>query len=501
MAPRDGLGFSGYLQPSSVPPDPTGEDWRGEPGPTGPPGPQGPQGATGGITGGQMTGPLTFTTNTRLGMDNAALGGVPNMYMYSNGGAFVFYADGWNEWTTTAFRGINFKVFGNGGADEYWGATGGPNGNGCTLKAYSVSGGWHCIGSILASNEGELMLGNDTGTILNIQGPTGELSRNSLRIKGAGSGDPATISVVSGDTDGHMMLTAKAAGNVYIGNENYIGTVPGATLAVGGLSADQVNGFRMAGTPTGSAPLLAAVGNDTDIGIVVAPKGTGAFRTSNDTGVRGAYATDMQRLRSLGTQIASGGEAVVSGGSSNTASGGYTTVGGGYGNNADGNHSVIPGGQRAWARGQHGWLGWAAGIVQGIQEGDAQGSWRILMGATSASTPVRLTSDRAAINAVSPNINSILLANDRAIAMTMMMVGCDRTATGTVVNMYFVDILIGKRPSGGNYIQVGTPRTLGTSGPTVSITIGADQLLDVTVTPATANSWHFVAKFSCVEML
>ena len=30
--------FSGYIQPPGVPPDPTGDCWRGPPGPVGPPG-------------------------------------------------------------------------------------------------------------------------------------------------------------------------------------------------------------------------------------------------------------------------------------------------------------------------------------------------------------------------------------------------------------------------------------------------------------------------------
>lgn len=38
---HDTLEFQGYLQPPDVPPDPTGEDWRGPPGPPGPPGPAG----------------------------------------------------------------------------------------------------------------------------------------------------------------------------------------------------------------------------------------------------------------------------------------------------------------------------------------------------------------------------------------------------------------------------------------------------------------------------
>jgi len=37
----DGLTFSGFLQPPSVPPDPTGDDWRGIQGPQGPAGPVG----------------------------------------------------------------------------------------------------------------------------------------------------------------------------------------------------------------------------------------------------------------------------------------------------------------------------------------------------------------------------------------------------------------------------------------------------------------------------
>jgi hypothetical protein len=47
----DGLLFDGYIQPPDVPPDPTGEDWRGLPGPPGPQGPVGPQGIPGIDTG------------------------------------------------------------------------------------------------------------------------------------------------------------------------------------------------------------------------------------------------------------------------------------------------------------------------------------------------------------------------------------------------------------------------------------------------------------------
>jgi len=45
--PDDGLDFAGYPQPPTVPPDPTGENWRGPPGEQGPPGPPGGTGPTG----------------------------------------------------------------------------------------------------------------------------------------------------------------------------------------------------------------------------------------------------------------------------------------------------------------------------------------------------------------------------------------------------------------------------------------------------------------------
>ena len=45
--PDDGLDFAGYPQPPTVPPDPTGDNWRGPPGADGQPGPVGPAGPVG----------------------------------------------------------------------------------------------------------------------------------------------------------------------------------------------------------------------------------------------------------------------------------------------------------------------------------------------------------------------------------------------------------------------------------------------------------------------
>jgi len=58
--------FSGYIQPPGIPPDPTGDCWRGPPGPMGPPGPVG--------TGDASNTPVTATGSTtpRMLQDRAA---------------------------------------------------------------------------------------------------------------------------------------------------------------------------------------------------------------------------------------------------------------------------------------------------------------------------------------------------------------------------------------------------------------------------------------------
>ncbi len=77
-----GPSFGGSPQPPDVPCDPTGDGWRGPPGPVGPPGPQGIPGqpTAGGpflpISGGTMLGPLNYTatggSTSRSAQDRAA---------------------------------------------------------------------------------------------------------------------------------------------------------------------------------------------------------------------------------------------------------------------------------------------------------------------------------------------------------------------------------------------------------------------------------------------
>jgi hypothetical protein len=64
MPDDDGLNFSGYPQPPTVPPDPVGDEWRGETGPAGPAGPTGATGPVGPIGPTGSTGPAGPTGAT-----------------------------------------------------------------------------------------------------------------------------------------------------------------------------------------------------------------------------------------------------------------------------------------------------------------------------------------------------------------------------------------------------------------------------------------------------
>ena len=66
--------------------------------------------------------------------------------------------------------------------------------------------------------------------------------------------------------------------------------------------------------------------------LVLAPNGTSPLQTDTGGDARGNYATDLQRSRSVATQVASGLSSAILAGSGNTAAAQYSTVSGGNNN-------------------------------------------------------------------------------------------------------------------------------------------------------------------------
>jgi len=112
-------------------------------------------------------------------------------------------------------------------------------------------------------------------------------------------------------------------------------------------TASAVNYVQVTGAATGSGVVVSAQGSDTDIPLVVQPKGTGALQaqatTSSATGgnARGANAVDFQTLRSVNSMVASATGSVIVGGQNNTSSAYTAFLGAGANSYAQGSNSFV----------------------------------------------------------------------------------------------------------------------------------------------------------------
>jgi len=183
---------------------------------------------------------------------------------------------------------------------------------------------------------------------------------NFVQVTGAATGANPSITVQGSDAARSLNIGSKGTTFVILANN---GTVP--HFSAGGTGS-AVNYLNARGSATGSGPQLEVVGADTNIPLVLQPKGTGALQaqqtdsTATGGNARGANAVDWQTVRGAASQVASGANAVIGGGLNNTAgANSYAVVAGGFNNTATGVYGNILGGTGNTASGYH------AGIVAG----------------------------------------------------------------------------------------------------------------------------------------
>ena len=115
-------------------------------------------------------------------------------------------------------------------------------------------------------------------------------------------------------------------------------------------TASAVNYVQTSGSTTGFGSKIFSAGSDTNIPLVLQPKGTGALQaqqtdsTATGGNARGANAVDWQTARDTQTKVASGQYSALVGGYGNLSSAFTSFAGGGYTNNASGYNSVVVGG-------------------------------------------------------------------------------------------------------------------------------------------------------------
>ena len=183
---------------------------------------------------------------------------------------------------------------------------------------------------------------------------------NFVQLTGAATGGYARVTAQGSDTNVPLYLASKNSAEVLVAGSQFTSAAPSY------LGTNQVNYVVVNGSPTGFGSRVFAAGTDTNIPLVLQPKGTGALQaqqtdsTATGGNARGANAVDWQTLRDTSIKVASGLASVVAGGQANYASsfwgvvsGGYNNaniafggaLAGGYQNLTAGNYSVSSGGR------------------------------------------------------------------------------------------------------------------------------------------------------------
>jgi hypothetical protein len=239
------------------------------------------------------------------------------------------------------------------------------------------------------------------------------------------------------------------------------------------------------GNPTG----ILAAGEGADVTLALVPKGSGAIIAAVPDGTiaggnaRGANATDLQTVRNAATQVASGANAALIGGTNNTASGAEAIVGGGAGNTASGSRAAVlggagntadatnawvPGGERATTRSTVGRGAWSAGRF--TVNGDAQSGEFSLRIQTSDATAQRLTATTGAPSGT----NTVNLPNNGTYRVKVFVVAQQTGGTaGTVGDCasWEADVLI-RRGANAAATAIVAIRTINDTPALAAVTAG-----------------------------
>lgn len=277
--------------------------------------------------------------------------------------------------------------------------------------------------------------------------------------------------------------------------------------------------------PAGSSATQAtvtfqALGTDTNINVSLTPKGTGGIvlgpmpdGTATGGNTRGNYSVDLQISRTTASQVASGASSAILGGSNNSATANFSGIGGGscvvsgiyaFGwgsaNTINGSYSYHFG-LSGSVRTRYGWMGHSSGAF--VSAGDAQVGDVTMRISTAATTAARLTADGAAQNTA----NIVNLANNSGMRVTIDIVGRD-TTTGDIGG-WKLEAVVKRGAAAANTAIVGTVVSsviaLDTAWAAMTVpSLTADTTnggLNLSVTPVTANTCHWVARVFVVEVI
>ena len=416
-------------------------------------------------------------------------------------------------------------------------------GSGLTLAAggtLSATGGGGGSGTVNSGTLGQMTWYAATGTAVSGNANV-TYSAGALTIGVAGT--QAGSVVLSGATSGTFTLSASAAAGTGYGFAHAGGSATQSNAALVATSGDTNTYIVLTSKGTG--------------GIIAGPAPDGTATGGN---ARGTYAADLQISRTANTQVASGANSGLIGGFNNTAKdqssvvigGKNNTAGnlsgqgqvalGGEGNNITGSEATgggyfitVSGGQSfgygyqlsvsgsysagfgvnntvsgansfVYGSNAHtqGRLSYFAGAGGNFSvNGDAQHGITVLRVATTATSAFTLTADGGTAGAA----NIVNLVNNSAMRLTIDIVGRDTTNGNT--GGWKLEAIMKRGANAAATALVGTVTSTvvaldaGWASQTTP-TLTADTTnggLNLSVTPITTNSCHWVARVLAVEVL
>jgi hypothetical protein len=276
----------------------------------------------------------------------------------------------------------------------------------------------------------------------------------------------------SSDTNAYLDAIGNASGMFQ--RVNYS---PTTRLA---YTASSVNYLQFAGSVTGFGPIVSAQGSDTNIPLVLQPKGTGALQaqqtdsTATGGNARGGNAVDWQTLRSTNTMVASGQASVLVGGQNNSSTSYTSFVGAGANNTASGPNSAIVAGNASFASGQWSFIGSGNGntaggyynFIGGGQANSATSASAVTTqsGTMNGTTAVTLSGSNASIKVGQYITGTSIAGNTYVAAISGTSLTLSTAATGSSTNTLTFYTPHGVVVGGGNNQATGAYSFIGGGG-------------------------------------
>jgi hypothetical protein len=276
----------------------------------------------------------------------------------------------------------------------------------------------------------------------------------------------------------------------------------GGTLLHLASPAFAYNWPRFTGSASTYGAYLEAEGGDANIDVGLIPKGSGGITNRRHLGdiatnnPMGTYAIDLQfGPQNAATQTASGSYAILIGGSQSVASALRSTCINCQGAVMDGFASSAIDGLNISANGRKGWHGYGIAYIQAT--GDAQAGRQTLVGKTTSSAGVRMTTDGLAATVVAQVRNCLFIPPKSTSVVDLTIAAIDRTNVGHHA-AWKASYMLSEDAAASSFAVTLISGAV-TAGDAIGVSVTADTTLgcvNLTATPPVATAtdqWDFSA--------